>query len=145
MGLKKIEFENQLAALPDYFYSGLYSLECVDFPQVTEAGDSGVSYLYGLRSVHMPKLKKVGNNFMSACHGDFLLEPLEFPELEEVGNDAFRDCYSLTELYLPKLKKTGKNFCYNTPNLSKLILPADFDLGQFTERNNGGINVSVLI
>lgn len=142
-GMKKVEFEQQPDfALPQNFFNGFYSLESLDLPLVTEVANYSVVNLYSLRSIHMPKLKKAGDNFFDHCYGDFLLEPIEFPELEEVGDSAFAYCTALSELRLPKLKKVGYNFCVGCANLTKLVLPADFDHSQI--KGNSLLNSALI-
>ena len=78
-----------------------------------------------LKILHLPKVKKVGDEMFGASNTMLTetgLEKVFMPELVEIGNLALRYEWNLTEVFLPKLEKVKTDFLGGCRNLEKVDL-----------------------
>jgi len=114
----------------DCFYNA-GSLEDVEMRKVETIG-GGCFQTNGIKRLHLPKLKSVGN--FSFCDSN-QLESIYIPELETIGDECFMHVNSLRSLYAPKIKKLKVACFKNAKNLRAVKLDSctSFACRNFTD------------
>lgn len=101
-GLKKIQFADDIAVIPEYMCSGCEALEEIVWSDsLEEIGNYGFANCISLKDPKLPEgLKKLGKYAFSYCTG---IENVDLPlSIEELGYRPFEHTDSLKYLYVPK-------------------------------------------
>lgn len=99
----------------------------------TEVGDYFLWSSVKLKSISIPKVKKIGDSFLESNR---IVEAIDCPELEEVGSAFMRENMRLNYLNLPKAKRFGNSCLMKCASLEELNLPEVQDVGDsFLMRN----------
>ncbi len=101
-GLKKIQFADDIAVIPEYMCSGCEALEEIVWSDsLEEIGNYGFANCISLKDPKLPEgLKKLGKYAFSYCTG---IENVDLPlSIEELGYRPFQRTDSLKYLYVPK-------------------------------------------
>ena len=81
--------------------------------------DGMLQYAFDLKTLGVPDLKRVGDNFLKFSQ----IEVLNAPKLQKVGDNFLYHNESLETLNAPELELIGKNGLYNNNEIKGLRLP----------------------
>lgn len=106
------------------FYTFFTSRYCEYLRKASFAGhehfdDGMLQYAFDLKTLEVPDLKRVGNNFLKFSQ----IEVLNAPKLQKVGDNFLYHNESLKTLNTPELEHIGKNGLYNNDGIKGLQLP----------------------
>lgn len=114
-------------------FSECYSLNTLEFPNLTNVGSKGIRYLcekcYAVNNVSFPNLTTMSGDLSFHCtfRDCRTLNIIEFPKLQTIGDFTssggwqFQNCYELQYANFPKLTSIGNNVAqYMFTNCSKL-------------------------
>ena len=76
---------------------------------------------YGLRTINIPKVTSIGNNFLIL---NSKIQRLDLPEVLDIGNSFCSNAREINYVNAPKLIRVGTSFLNASENLLNLELPS---------------------
>jgi hypothetical protein len=115
---------NKICRSYNPFYEFFTGRDCEYLRKVSFAGhehfnDNMLQYAFDLKTLEVPDLKMVGDNFLKFSQ----IGVLNAPKLQKVGDNFLYHNESLKTLNTPELEHIGKNGLYNNNEIKGLQLP----------------------
>ena len=131
---KIVKYENQyIQEVENNFLRYNKKLETVNMPKLERVGDDFLSDNEELTEADFPKLKEVGRNFLAY---NAKIERINMPKLERVENNCLMLNKELTEIDCPQLKEIGDNFLFLNGKIERINMPKLKRVGNgFLSRN----------